>query len=87
MNLHGLDPDLVVLHTYSQWKSLGFKVKYGEKSHHKISIWKKSSKKVEVEKEDGITEMVDSGRYFLKNSAFFTQDQVERIAENEKHIQ
>lgn len=87
MNLNGLDPDLVVLHTYSQWKSLGFKVKHGEKSHHKISIWKKSSKKVEVEKEDGTTEMIDNGRYFLKNSAFFTQDQVERIAENEKHIQ
>ena len=85
MNLHGLDPDLVVLHTYSQWKSLGFKVKHGEKSHHKISIWKKSSKKVEVEKEDGTTEMIDNGRYFLKDSAFFTQDQVERIS-NEKHI-
>lgn len=86
MNMNGLDPDLVVLHTYNQWKSLGFKVKHGEKSHHKISIWKKSSKKVEVEKEDGTTEMIDDDRYFLKDSAFFTQDQVERIS-NEKHIQ
>lgn len=86
MSLNNLDPDNVVLHTYSQWKSLGFKVKHGEKSHHKISIWKKSSKKVEVEKEDGTTEILDSGRYFLKDSAFFTQDQVERITENERHI-
>ncbi len=87
MSLNNLDPDNVVLHTYQQWLNLGFKVKKGEKSQHKISIWKKSSKCVEVENEDGTVEKLDKGTFFLKASAFFTQDQVERITENEEHIQ
>ena len=69
----------IVLHTYSQWKKLGYQVKKGEKSEHKISVWKRSTKKVENENEDGEKEEVDNGRYFLKLSAFFTQEQVERI--------
>lgn len=73
-----LDPEKVVLHTYATWKKLGFQVKKGEKSQHKIPVWKPSTKKVEVE-EDGEKEEVNNGRYFLKTSAFFTQDQVERL--------
>lgn len=75
MQLHNLNPDKVVLHTYQQWKQLGFQVKRGEKSEHKITIWMKSTKK--VTKENGEEE--DNGRYFLKDSSFFTQNQVERI--------
>ena len=67
MQLNNLDPNKIVLHTYAQWKKLGYQVKKGEKSEHKISVWKRSTKKV------------DNGRYFLKESAFFTQEQVERI--------
>ena len=77
MLLNNLDPDKVVLHTYQTWKKLGYQVKKGEKSEHKISVWKRSTKK--VENEDGEKEEVDTGRYFLKLSAFFTQNQVERI--------
>lgn len=73
-----LDPEKVVLHTYATWKKLGFQVKKGEKSQHKIPVWKPSTKKVEVEKEDREKEEVNNGRYFIKTSAFFTQDQVER---------
>ena len=47
MQLNNLDPDKIVLHTYSQWKKLGYQVKKGEKSAHKISVWKRSTKKVE----------------------------------------
>ena len=72
MQLNNLDPNKIVLHTYAQWKKLGYQVKKGEKSEHKISIWRRSTKKVEKEE-------VDNGRYFLKLSAFFTQEQVERI--------
>lgn len=32
-----------------------------------------------VENEEGEKEDVDTGRYFLKESAFFTQEQVERV--------
>lgn len=83
MQLNNLDPNKIVLHTYSQWKKLGYQVKKGEKSEHKITVWKRSTKK--VENEEGDKEEVDNGRYFLKESAFFTQEQVERIS-NERNI-
>ena len=77
MQSNNLDPNKIVLHTYATWKKLGYQVKKGEKSEHKISVWKRSTKKVENEEEE--KEEVDNGRYFLKASAFFTQEQVERI--------
>ena len=83
MQLNNLDPNKIVLHTYAQWKKLGYQVKKGEKSKHKITVWKRSTKK--IENEDGDKEEVDNGRYFLKESAFFTQEQVERIT-NERNI-
>ena len=79
MLVNNLDPDKVVLHTYQTWKKLGYQVKKGEKSEHKIPVWKPSTKKVEVENEDGTKEEKKNGRYFIKTSAFFTQEQVERI--------
>ena len=84
MQLNNLDPNKIVLHTYAQWKKLGYQVKEGEKSEHRITVWKRSTKK--VENEGGEKEEVDNGRgrYFLKASAFFTQEQVERIENNDK---
>lgn len=79
MLLNNLDPNKIVLHTYAQWKKLGYQVKKREKSKHRISVWKRSTKK--VENEEGEKEEVDNGRYFLKESAFFTQDQVEAVSE------
>lgn len=78
MQMNQLDPNKIVLHTYAQWKKLGYQVKKGEKSKHRISVWKRSIKK--VENEEGEKEEVDNGRYFLKKSAFFTQDQVEAMS-------
>ena len=79
MQSNNLDPNKIVLHTYATWKKLGYQVKKGEKSQHKIPVWKPSIKKVEVENEDGTKEEKTNGRYFLKASAFFTQEQVERM--------
>lgn len=79
MQSNNLDPNNIVLHTYATWKKLGYQVKKGEKSQHKIPVWKPSTKKVEVENEDGTKEEKPNGRYFIKTSAFFTQEQVERI--------
>lgn len=73
---HDLDPETTILHTYETWKKLGFQVKRGEKSQHKITIWKYSSKKIESEDSDDEEKTV--GRCFPKLSAFFTQDQVEK---------
>lgn len=78
MQMNQLDQNKIVLHTYAQWKKLGYQVKKGEKSKHRISVWKRSVKK--VENEEGEKEEVDNGRYFLKESAFFTQDQVEAVS-------
>ena len=48
MQLNNLDPNKIVMHTYATWKKLGYQVKKGEKSKHKIPVWKPSTKKVEV---------------------------------------
>lgn len=62
-----------VIHTFNGWKEQGFKVKKGEHAIAQFSIWKHKGKK--VEKEDG-TE-IDKSFCFLKNSYWFTQNQVE----------
>lgn len=72
--LNNLELDMP-LHTYEKWKSLGYQVKKGEKSQHKITIWKHTSKK--VVNEDG--EEVNKSKCFPKLSAFFTLEQVEKI--------
>ncbi len=64
------------LHTYTKWQSLGYQVKKGEKSEHKIAIWKSCPKKAR----DKETDMeVTSNRMFMKTAYFFTINQVERI--------
>lgn len=72
--MNELEPS-IELHTFAEWKRLGYKVKKGEKSKHKISIWKRTTKKVENEK----GEEVETQNYFLKLSAFFTIEQVEKL--------
>nr|DAX93288.1 MAG TPA: protein of unknown function (DUF1738) [Caudoviricetes sp.] len=72
--MNELEPS-IELHTFAEWKRLGYKVKKGEKSKHKISIWKRATKKVENEK----GEEVEIQNYFLKLSAFFTKEQVEKL--------
>lgn len=67
------------LHTYTKWKELGYQVKKGEKSNHRIIIWKGASKKV-VDEESN-TE-VTSSKVFMKTACFFTMNQVEKIQTN-----
>lgn len=64
------------LNTYEAWKKLGYKVKKGEKSEHKITVWKYSVKIVE-DKETGEEKKIS--RCFPRLSAFFTTEQVEPI--------
>ena len=42
--MNELEPS-IELHTFAEWKRPGYKVKKGEKSNHKISIWKRTTKK------------------------------------------
>lgn len=63
------------LHTFTEWKRMGFSVKKGEHARLKVEIWKKSTKKQQTE--DG--EEIDNGRFYRKLSHFFTLDQVEKV--------
>ena len=67
------------LHTFNEWKRLGFTVKKGEKAALKVDIWKKSNKKITAENENGDEIEAETGRFYKKLSHFFTFDQVERL--------
>lgn len=63
------------LHTFAEWKRLGFSVKKGEKARCKIAIWNKSIKK----KKDTENEEEDDGYFYTKVAAFFTKNQVQLL--------
>jgi len=67
------------LHTFAEWKRLGYIVKRGEKSKLAVDIWMKSNKKITAETKDGEEIEADAGRFYRKLSHFFTLDQVERL--------
>lgn len=69
------------IHTFNGWKSLGYSVKKGEKSTIKFPIWKYTEKtKAEEELTGNPIEDAPVTNMFLKMSAFFRFDQVEKIA-------
>lgn len=77
INSYKLENNISVpLHTYAKWQELGYQVKRGEKSQHKITIWKGCTKKVVDEESKTET---NSSRVFMKKAAFFTMNQVEKI--------
>lgn len=65
-----------VIHTYAHWKSLGFQVKKGEHAIARFPIWKYTRKKNKDMSEE---EAQQKGYCFMKNSAWFTDTQVEPI--------
>ena len=70
------------LHTFSEWKRLGFSVKRGEKARLTTTIWKWTSKplkKDEAPAEDAPE--CECGHFYLSKAHFFTTEQVERIKE------
>lgn len=68
------------LHTFGEWKRMGYSVKKGETAALKAEIWKKSTKKQTCADKDGNEQQVDPKRFCKKLSHFFTADQVEKIA-------
>lgn len=72
----GMDVD-APLHTYAKWQELGYQVKKGEKSQHRIQIWKACSKKVVHDEESG--HELTSTKCIPKIACFFTLDQVEKM--------
>lgn len=68
------------IHTFNGWKALGYSVKKGEKSSIKFPIWKYTEKeKPEEEKTGNPLEDAPVTNMFMKMSAFFRFDQVEKI--------
>ena len=71
------------IHTYEYWKAAGYQVKRGEKAIARFPIWKKGKQEtiVEVKTEDGKQEKtIDTGRFFLKESCFFSSLQIEKAS-------
>ena len=70
-------PEIQPIHTYSHWKSLGYQVKKGQHAVAKFAIWKYTKRKTE----EGIDEEEAQrrGYCFMKMSAWFTEEQVEKI--------
>lgn len=65
------------IHTYKKWKSLGYQVRKGEKSKIKFAVWTYKGRR-ELDEESG--EEIEKGRCYMKNSCFFTKEQVDKIA-------
>lgn len=63
------------LHTFQKWKEMGFKVKKGEHATVCTKLWKRKSKKVELD--DG--KETEESNFFLAKAFLFKLDQVERI--------
>ena len=68
-------PENAELNTIMVWNKLGYKVKKGEKSKHRIIIFKQA---VEVNKTE--TEEVRIKKMIPKVAFFFTREQVEKRA-------
>lgn len=71
-------PEIQPIHTYAMWKALGYQVKKGAKAVAKFPIWKYTNgKKKDMDEEEAQAK----GYCFMKMSAWFTEDQVEKIEE------
>ena len=68
------------LHTFAEWKNLGYMVKKGEKARLAVEIWRKSNKTQTTETKDGEEIEIDTSRFYKKLSHFFTFDQVQKMA-------
>ena len=74
-------PKFQPIHTYQAWRKLGYQVKKGEKAVAKFSVWKYLTKKKKAEDETNEEETnTGKGRCYMKVSAFFTDEQVEKIS-------
>lgn len=66
------------LHTFAEWKRMGYSVKKGETAKMTCRIWKYTNK--EVERTEETKEQADN-HYYLAKALFFTREQVEAIAQ------
>ena len=72
------------IHTFAEWKKAGYIVKKGSKAIAKFPIWnftdKVSKAKKEAYEAAGIDTEKPDPHYYMKEAAFFSASQVEKIA-------
>lgn len=68
------------LHTFAEWKRMGYRVKKGEHAKMTCFIWKWSDKQKTVEQEDGNEVEIDASHFYKTKAFFFTKEQVEKTA-------
>jgi hypothetical protein len=69
------------LHTFAEWKRLGYAVKKGAKAILSCDIWRWNAKTETIPMKDGEDRECDASHYYKKRAYFFGQDQVEKISE------
>lgn len=67
------------LFTYAVWKTMGYQVKRGEASRHRVQMWKYTPGKKTVDTEAQEAPQGKGSRCFMKTVCLFTQEQVERM--------
>ena len=75
------------IHTFNGWKARGYKVKKGETSKIKFSIWKHTRKFLKTDTDNAetnkmnqqVNEQGGETHMFMQLAAFFTAEQVEPI--------
>lgn len=67
------------LYTYAAWRSMGYQVRKGEASRHKIQMWKyvPGARKPNTEAQEAPEGK--RNKCFMKTVYLFTQEQVERM--------
>ncbi len=75
------------IHTFAEWKALGFMVQKGQKAIAKFTIWNytsKPSKKAIKEAEEKGEEVNFTAHYYMKDASFFAASQVAPLKDKEQ---
>ena len=66
------------IHTYQEWKELGYQVRKGEHAVAKFAVWKPTKQK-KAKDEDDEKKIQAKPRFFMTNASWFTMAQVDKI--------
>lgn len=67
------------IHTYQEWKELGYQVKKGEHAIAKFAVWKPvKAKKKDEDQEDKNVIVIQKQRFIMCNASWFKGSQVEK---------
>ena len=70
----------IPLHTFAEWKRLGYSVKKGAKAVITTYLWKFAKKTMTVPQPDNEEAEIDASHYYKTKAYLFTLDQVEKHA-------